>query len=101
MKDGTFISIINEDDHAADINYLALCETLPGVGLVNDLPGNELLIRCDESNSPGYSLNQIRGALKCSARVDMFELATDEKTGLQYRSWYYLPSRNIRRKTNR
>lgn len=99
MEAGTFVSIISQNDEDTDINFIALCSTLPGINVVDSLPGNEILIRCSEGNSrPAYSLNQIREALKRSARVDMFELATDPKSGEQYRTWYYLPSRNVKRK---
>ena len=99
MEAGTFVSIICQNDEDTEINYIALCSTLPGINVVDGLPGNEILIRCAESrNRPAYSLNQIREALKRSARVDMFELTTDHKSGEQYRQWYYLPARNVKRK---
>lgn len=102
MKDGIYVSIICMNDEDTDINFISLCASLPGIDVVNALPGNEILIRCAEaSNRPTYSLNQIREALKRSARVDMFELATDPKSGEHYRTWYYLPSRNVKRKKNR
>lgn len=102
MKDGHYISIVCMNDEDTDVNFISLCAALPGIDVVDGLPGNEILIRCSETNSrPAYSLNQIRDALKRSARVDMFELATDPKSGEQYRQWYYLPSRNVKRKKNR
>lgn len=102
MKDGHYISIVCINDEDTDINFISLCGTLPGIDVVDGMPGNEILIRCTEDNSrPTYSLNQIREALKRSARVDMFELATDPKNGEQYRTWYYLPSRNVKRKKNK
>lgn len=102
MKDGIYVSIVCMNDEDTDINFISLCSTLPGVNVVDGLPGNEILIRCTKDNSrPTYSINQIREALKRSARVDMFELVTDPKSGEQYREWYYLPSRNIKRKKNK
>lgn len=102
MVNGGYISIICASDEDTDINFDALRITLPGIDVVYGLPGNEILIRCSEGNNrPTYSLNQIREALKRSARVDMFELATDPKSGEQFRTWYYLPSRNVKRKKNK
>lgn len=102
MKDGIYVSIVCMNDEDTDINFISMCATLAGINVVDGLPGNEILIRCTEDNSrPAYSLNQIRAVLKRSARVDMFELATDPKSGEQYRTWYYLPSRNVKRKKNR
>lgn len=99
MKDAHYISIICKTEADAEDNFWALHESLPGINLVDGLPGNELLIPCPEGNGLGYSLNQILEVLKGSVRVDMFELATDEKTGMQYRNWYYLPVQRTRRKT--
>ena len=102
MENSLYISIISQNDEDTDINFISLCATLPGIDVVDGLPGNEILIRCAETSSrPAYSLNQIWEALKRSARVDMFELATDPKSGEQYRMWYYLPSRNIKRKKSK
>lgn len=102
MKNDVYVSIISQNAEDTDINFIALCSTLPGINVVDGLPGNEILIRCSEGNSrPTYSLNQIREAFKCSARVDMFELATDLQSGEQYRTWYYLPSRSVKRKRNK
>ena len=92
MKDGHYISIISKSDEDTDINFDALCTRLPGINVVNGLPGNEILIRCSEGQSIYvYSLNQICEALERSVRVDMFELVTDTKTKEQYRVWYCLP----------
>lgn len=102
MKDGHYISIVCRNDEDTDINFISLCASLPGIDVVDSMPGNEILIRCSKTgNRPTYSLNQIREALKRSARVDMFELVTDPKSGEQYRTWYYLPSRSIKRKKNK
>lgn len=102
MKNGLYVSIISQNDEDTGINFISLCASLPGIDVVDGLPGNEILIRCSETgNRPAYSLNQIREALKRSARVDMFELATNPKSGEQYRTWYYLPSRNIKRKKSK
>lgn len=102
MKDGHYISIVCMNDEDTDINYISLCAALPGIDVVDGLPGNEILIMCAETSSrPTYSLNQIREALKRSATVDMFELATNPKSGEQYRQWYNLPSRSVKRKKNR
>lgn len=102
MNDGIYVSIVCMNDEDTDINFISLCASLPGIDVVDGLPGNEILIRCAETSSrPTYSLNQIREALKRSARVDMFELATDPRSGEQYRTWYYLPSRNVKRKKNK
>lgn len=100
MKDGHYISIICKTREGAENNYYALHESLPGVGIVEGQFGNELIICCSDGNSrPCYSLNQIRDALKGPVRVDMFEFITDEKSGQQYRNWYYLPPKRIQRKT--
>lgn len=102
MENGLYMSVISQNDEDTDINFISLCGTLPGINVVDGLPGNEILIRCIEDNSrPTYSLNQIREALKRSARVDMFDLVTDPKSGEQYRKWYYLPSRSVKRKKNK
>lgn len=99
MKDGIYVSIVCTNNEDTDINFISLCASLPGIDVVDSMPGNEILIRCFETgNRPTYSLNQIREALKRSARVDMFELATDPKSGEQYRNWYYLTCRSVRRK---
>lgn len=99
MKDGHYISIISASDEDADINFFALCTSLPGINLANGMLGNEILICVAESNSnPSYPLDRIREALERPARLDMFELATNHKSGEQYRNWYYLPYRGVKRK---
>jgi len=96
MKDGDFISVICKTSELADDNFIRLHDAYPGLGLVEGLHGNELLIRCGTGSC---SLNQIRETVKGSVRIDMFELATDERTGEQYRNWYYLPPKKTRRIT--
>ena len=98
MKDGCYVSITSKDERTTEENFYALCEKLPGINLVNGLPGNELLIRVVAGYQPSYSLNQVREALVRKARVDMFELATDPVSGEQYRTWYYLPAKRSGRK---
>lgn len=102
MKDGLYISVICMDNETTDVNFISLVARLPGINIVDGLPGNEILIRCNDNNGkPTYSLRQVREALERSARVDMFELVTDPKSGEQYRNWYYLTCRSIKRKKNK
>lgn len=98
MKDGTYISIICKSDEDANYNFDSLWFNIPKINMVEGLPGNELLICVGESGSNPCSLNQIREALKRPARLDIFELATDPVSGEQYRNWYYLPPRRVKRK---
>lgn len=102
MVDGTFISIICMDEEDTDVNFISLCTRLPGIGIVDGIPGNEILIRCTKDNDkPIYSLRQVREALERSARVDMFELVTDPKSGIQGRNWCYLTCRSLKRKKSK
>lgn len=98
MKDGCYISVICQSDEGTDVNYISLCTALPGIDVVDGLPGNEILILIESDSKPTYSLNQVREALKRSARIDMFDLETSPESGEQYRNWYYLPRRRIRRR---
>lgn len=98
MKDGTYISIVCKSDEDANYNFDSLWLTLSGINMVDGLPGNEILVCVADSGNSPYSLNQIREALKRPARLDMFELVTDPESGEQYRNWYNLRPKRVKRK---
>lgn len=95
MKDGTYVSVIFQNEELAEDNFYLLSDKLPGINLVCGLPGNELLIQIEPRSEPAYPLNQIRQVIKGPARFDMFDLMTDHESGNQYRNWYYLPHRRL------